>query len=112
MSMQNDVILVVSNAPDLLVAKRIAHELLEAGLAACVNLGPPMLSMYRWQGVIEGAEEVPLLIKTTRAQEAALLEMLVTLHPYEVPEAVVVPVEGGLPAYLEWVRAETGTPLH
>ncbi len=112
MSPDDDIILVLSNAPDTLLAKRIAHELLEDGLAACVNLGPPMLSMYRWQGAIEGAEEVPLVIKSTRSRQAALIDRLVELHPYEVPEVVVLPVSGGLPAYLEWVRAETRTPLH
>lgn len=110
--MSSEVILVMSNAPDLLVAKRIAHELLEAGLAACVNLGAPMLSMYRWEGKIEGDEEIPLWIKSTRAQQDGLIEMLARLHPYDVPEAIVIPVEGGLPAYLDWVRAETGKPLH
>ncbi|GAA5236896.1 divalent-cation tolerance protein CutA [Verticiella sediminum] len=109
--MAQDVILVVSNAPDLLVAKRIAHELLEARLAACVNLGAPMLSMYLWQGRIEGDEEIPLFIKSTRAREAAVLEMLARLHPYDVPEAIVLPVDGGLPAYLNWVREETADPL-
>jgi len=110
--MSDDVILVFGNAPDLMLAKRIAHVLLEEGLAACVNLGAPMLSMYRWQGSIEGAEEVPMLIKSTRAQQERLIEALVRLHPYDVPEVVVVPASGGLPAYLDWVRAETGAPLH
>lgn len=110
--MSDPIILVVSNAPDLLVAKRIAHVLLEEGWAACVNLGAPMLSMYRWQGTIEGADEIPMLIKSTRAQETGLLQRLAELHPYEVPEAVVVEASGGLPAYLDWVRAESGKPLH
>jgi len=110
--MSDNVIIVISNAPDQLLAKRIAHVLLEEGLAACVNLGAPMLSMYRWEGQIEGAEEIPMLIKSTREHEAALLRRLTELHPYEVPEAVVVAADGGLPAYLDWVRAETGKPLH
>lgn len=110
--MSDAVILVFSNTPDLLVAKRIAHVLLEEGLAACVNLGAPMLSMYRWQGAIDGADEIPMLIKSTRAQEAALVRRLSELHPYDVPEVVVVEAGGGLPAYLDWVRAETGKPLH
>lgn len=110
--MSDDIILVFSNAPDMMLAKRIAHVLLEEGLAACVNLGTPALSMYRWEGQIEGAEEVPLMIKSTRAVQAELIEAIVRLHPYDVPEVVVVPVSGGLPAYLDWVRAETGKPLH
>lgn len=110
--MSDDCILVLSNAPDMMLAKRIAHVLLEEGLAACVNLGQPALSMYRWQGDIEGAEEVPMMIKSTRAMQAGLIEAIVRLHPYDVPEVVVVPISGGLPAYLDWVRAETGKPLH
>ena len=110
--MSDDIILVFSNAPDMMLAKRIAHVLLEEGLAACVNLGAPVLSMYRWEGQIEGAEEVPMTIKSTRAVQDALVDAIVRLHPYEVPEVVVVPVDGGLPAYLDWVRGETGKPLH
>lgn|SRR5690606_17780305 len=109
--MSTDVILVVSNAPDMQLAKRIAHVLLEEGLAACVNLGAPMLSMYRWQGKIEGDEEVPLMIKSTTQQQQALIDAIVRLHPYEVPEILIVPVANGLPAYLDWVRAETGKPM-
>jgi len=109
--MSTDVILVVSNAPDVQLAKRIAHVLLEEGLAACVNLGAPMLSMYRWKGNIEGDEEIPLLIKSTRQQQQALIDAIVRLHPYDVPEVLVVPATDGLPAYLDWVRAETGKPI-
>ncbi len=110
--MSDDVILVFTNAPDEMLAKRIAHVLLEDGLAACVNLGAPGLSMYRWEGQIEGAQEIPMQIKSTRAMQARLLEAIARLHPYDVPEIIVVPVTAGLPAYLDWVRAETGKPLH
>jgi periplasmic divalent cation tolerance protein len=103
----DDIVLVFSNAPDMLLAKRIAHETIERGLAACVNLGAPMLSIYSWKGEVEGAEEVPMTFKTTVARQEALIAALVDLHPYEVPEIVVVPVTGGLPAYLDWVRQET-----
>ena len=69
----DDVVLIISNAPDLLLAKRIAHVLVEDGLAACVNLGAPGLSIYMWQGEVEGAEEVPIHIKTTtRAMRRSL----------------------------------------
>jgi len=103
----DDVVLVVSHAPDLLLAKRIAHVLVEDGLAACVNLGAPVLSIYAWQGGIEGADEIPMWIKTTAARQEALVQALARLHPYEVPEILAIPVCGGLPAYLDWVRAET-----
>jgi len=100
----DDIVLVISNAPDLLLAKRIAHVLVEDGLAACVNLGAPILSIYHWEGQIEGAEEVPLWIKTTVGQQHAVVQALAKLHPYEVPEIIVVPVIGGSAPYLDWVR--------
>ncbi|MFT0849810.1 divalent-cation tolerance protein CutA [Achromobacter sp. F4_2707] len=105
-SAPDDVVVVLSNAPDMLLAKRIAHMLVEEYLAACVNLGAPYLSMYMWEGELEGAEEVPLTIKTTRGQLPALAERLKQLHPYEVPEFLVLPVLGGLQSYMEWVRAQ------
>lgn len=108
----DDCILVFTNAPGTLLAKRIAHVVLEEGLAACVNLSAPTLSMYRWEGVIEGAEEIALTIKTTADRRDALMAALCRLHPYDVPEILVVPVTGGLPAYLSWVHQETREPLH
>ena len=91
----DDVVLIISNAPDLLLAKRIAHVLVEDGLAACVNLGAPGLSIYMWQGEVEGAEEVPIHIKTTYARHAAVVAALAQMHPYDVPEIIVLPVIGG-----------------
>jgi|SRR5690606_14856084 len=105
--MTQDVVVVLSNAPDLLLAKRIAHMLVEEGLAACVNLGGPVLSMYMWQGTLEGAEEIPLAIKSTKQALPALTARLSELHPYEVPEILVLPVIGGAPSYLDWVREQT-----
>jgi|SRR5690606_11218150 len=102
----NEVVVVLSNAPDLQLAKRIAHMLVEEHLAACVNLGNPFLSMYMWEGELEGAEEVPLLMKTTRERFPALAARLKELHPYEVPEILVLPVLGGSSDYMEWVRAQ------
>ncbi|SAI37669.1 divalent cation tolerance protein [Bordetella ansorpii] len=107
MMRDDDPVLVISNAPDTLLAKRIAHVLVEDGLAACVNLGVPALSVYRWQGEIEGAEEIPLTIKTTWARQQDVVQALARLHPYEVPEIIVVPVVGGLASYLDWIREQT-----
>jgi len=107
MPQADDVVLVISNAPDLLLAKRIAHVLVEDGLAACVNLGAPMLSVYSWKGQIEGADEIPMWIKTTAGRQAQLIEALTRLHPYDVPEILVVPVSGGHAGYLQWVREQT-----
>ncbi len=103
----NDIVVILSNAPDLLLAKRIAHVLVEEHLAACVNLGAPGLSMYMWNGVLEGAEEIPLTMKTTQARAPALVERLVQLHPYEVPEILVLAVSKGLASYSQWVRTQT-----
>lgn len=105
--MADDVVVVLSNAPDILLAKRIAHMLVEEGLAACVNLGASGLSMYMWKGELEGAEEIPLTMKTTQAMLPALMARLTQLHPYEVPEILVLPVLGGSEAYLNWVRQQT-----
>ncbi|HWK71526.1 divalent-cation tolerance protein CutA [Pollutimonas sp. M17] len=102
----NDIVVILSNAPDMLLAKRIAHVLVEEHLAACVNLGAPGLSMYMWQGELEGSEEIPITIKTTGAGAQAAMERLMALHPYEVPEILVLPVLGGSASYLDWVRAQ------
>jgi len=104
---EQDVVMVMTNAPDLLLAKRIAHVLIEEQLAACVNIGTPMLSVYSWKGEIEGAEEIPMIIKTTANKQQAMIERLVELHPYDVPEAVVLPAVGGYGPYLDWLRSLT-----
>lgn len=93
--------------PDADSAARISTALVEERLAACVNRLPGVASTYRWQGRIEQADEVLLLIKTTSERLPALRQRLPQLHPYELPELVVVEATGGLPAYLDWVVAET-----
>lgn len=108
--MTQDVVVVLSNAPDQLLAKRIAHALVEENLAACVNLGSSVLSMYMWKDQLEGAEEIPLVIKTTQAALPALTARLTELHPYEVPEILVLPVIGGAQSYLDWVREQAKAP--
>jgi len=102
------VLLVITNCPNQPVAERIAQALVETRLAACVNILAPCISVYRWQGAIESANEIPLLIKTRAECYAALEAAISRLHPYEVPEIVALPVERGLPAYLAWVAGETG----
>ena len=100
-------LLVIANCPDEACANRIALAVVEAGLAACVNLLPRVQSVYRWQGAIESANEVPLLIKTTAARYDALEAAIRDLHPYDVPEIIALPIAQGLPAYLDWLAAET-----
>ena len=104
-------LIVITNAPDRDVALKIARALIERRLAACVNILAECTSVYRWQGRLETAVEVPLLIKTRAAIYAEVEAAIKSLHPYELPEIVAVPIERGLPAYLEWVNAETVTEI-
>ncbi|MDL2283792.1 divalent-cation tolerance protein CutA [Oxalobacter sp. OttesenSCG-928-P03] len=101
------VLLVYSTAPDQETAKRIARELVEGKLAACVSMVPAIHSVYRWQGKVEEATEVCLMIKTTLNRLSELSGRLVALHPYDVPELIAVPVSDGLHSYMQWVREET-----
>lgn len=103
-------LLVLTNCPDADCAEAIAAALVEAGLAACVNILAPARSVYRWQGAVERADEVPLLIKTTAARYAALEAAIRARHPYELPEIVALPIDRGLPAYLRWLADETAVP--
>lgn len=96
--------------PDAASAERVAESLVGERLAACVNLLPGVRSVYRWQGAIERTDEVLLLVKTTHARLDALAARLRELHPHELPELVAVEAAGGLPAYLEWVAAESRAP--
>ncbi|WP_265945335.1 divalent-cation tolerance protein CutA [Dechloromonas sp. A34] len=100
-------LLVITNCPDEASANAIALAVVEARLAACVNILPRVQSVYRWQGAVESATEIPLLIKTTAANYPALEQAIAELHPYEVPEIIALPIAQGLPAYLNWVAAET-----
>ncbi len=100
-------LLVITNLPDRAAAEKLADALVEKRLAACVNILSPCRSVYRWQGAVQREEEHPVLIKTTREAYAALEAQIRALHPYELPEIIAVPIERGLPAYLDWVNAET-----
>ncbi|HEU0012438.1 MAG TPA: divalent-cation tolerance protein CutA [Longimicrobium sp.] len=100
-------VLALSTAPDAETAARIARALVQERLVACANLVPGLTSVYRWEGAVEEAAEVLLLMKTRRELVGPLKERIAALHPYQVPELVSAPIEDGLPAYLDWVRAET-----
>ena len=104
------VLLAYCTCPDAASAATIAHALVEERLAACVNRLPGVHSTYRWQGHVEEADEVLLLIKTTADRLDALTVRLQTLHPYELPELIAVEVRAGLPAYLDWVATESAPP--
>jgi len=98
-----DVVLILSTVPDDEGAEALARTLVDEQLAACVNLHATMVSIYRWKGQVERAAERQLVIKTTRDRVAALEARLKTLHSYELPEFIVIPVEGGSEEYLSWV---------
>lgn len=100
-------LLVITNCPDEEVANTIALALVEARLAACVNILPRIQSVYRWQGDVESAVEIPLLIKSTAAAYPTLEKTIRELHPYEAPEIIALPINRGLPAYLNWLAEET-----
>ena len=104
-------LIVITNAPDRDIALKIARALIERKLAACVNILAECTSVYRWRGKLETATEVPLLIKTRAAIYPDLEAAIKSLHPYELPEIVAVPIERGSPEYLEWVNAETVTEI-
>jgi periplasmic divalent cation tolerance protein len=102
-------LLVLTNLPERAAAERLADLLVEKRLAACVNILAPCRSVYPWQGAVRHDEEHPMLIKTTAERYPALEQALRRGHPYELPEIIAVPIERGLPAYLQWVAAETKT---
>ena len=104
--MKNEFCLILSTAPDHGTARSIARALLDNHLVACVNILPGIESVYRWQGRIESANEVLLLLKTTEAASRKALDELARLHPYAVPEGIVLPISAGLPPYLSWLGAE------
>ena len=106
------VVLVLTNLPDAASAQSLAHALVESRLAACVNLLPGVQSVYRWQGVIEHATEVTLLIKTTQRHYPQLQQAIVSAHPYDVPEVIALPISDGHPAYLQWIASETSQGNH
>lgn len=101
-----DVRIVLTTVGDKPVAEKLASQLVERRLAACVNVVGPVQSVYRWQGSIERSQEYLLIIKTGAEQASRLHSAFKELHPYELPEHVEVSVEGGSEAYLAWVTAE------
>jgi periplasmic divalent cation tolerance protein len=100
-----DAIVVLVTAPSAETAADVARALVEEGLAACGNVVPGLRSIYRWEGKVHDDEEALLVLKTERRLLEALKARLPALHPYQVPELLALPVEGGLAPYLEWIAA-------
>lgn len=104
----NDAALVVLvTVPDAATGEKLARGLVEARLAACVNIVPGVTSVYRWQGKIETDDENLLVIKTGGDKLVALQDFVVHQHPYELPEVIALEITDGLPAYLDWMNKET-----
>ena len=98
---------VMMTAPDTASGESLATALVRDRLVACANFIPGVSSIYRWEGKIEAADEVLVIFKTSGERVDELLERAAELHPYDVPELIVLPVSAGNPAYFDWVRSET-----
>src|SRR5262245_51002902 len=96
--------LVFVTAPNLDTARHLARAALEARLIACANLMPKIESHYWWQGKIEAAPEVLMVLKTTKALLAKLEKCILSNHPYDTPEIIALPMAAGTKGYLEWIR--------
>mgnify|MGYP001801900287 CR=1 FL=1 len=102
-----DIRLLYITTPDLDAASRIAKILVGQHLIACANILPMMQSVYRWQGAVHHADECVLLCKTRASQVASVTALVEAEHPYEVPAISSLPIDGGLPAFLQWVATES-----
>ena len=103
----NRILVVFCTCPDEKVARDLAARLVEQKLAACVNILPEIRSIYRWQGAVSEDGESLMVIKTSRSAWGRLENWLSRNHPYDLPELIAMPVDKGLPAYLEWVVQES-----
>jgi len=106
---EKDIFVVLTTCPDAEVAERLARELVEASLAACVNVVPGLRSIYRWNDAVQADDEVLMVMKIPGDRLEAARGRLVSLHPYEVPEFLALPVAAGHHPYLQWVVAATRT---
>ena len=107
--MADAAIVVLTNLPDRATAGRLARALVEGRLAACVNVGAAVESIYHWRGQIETAAEVPLAAKTRAVLFSQVEAEIRRFHPYELPEIIAVPITHASAAYLAWIADETRT---
>ena len=98
-------VFVYTTWPSTVEAEQAGHALVERRLAACVNILPGMVSVYRWEGKVERAVEWYCHCKTTLARASGLRARLREVHPYETPEIIILPIVDGDPAYLRWIEA-------
>ncbi len=102
-------IIVLTTAPSVEQGEALARALVDERLAACVSVSAPMTSIYRWQGAVETSTECQLIIKAARARWPAIEARVKALHPYDVPELLVLAVEDGSDAYVRWVAGESSS---
>jgi periplasmic divalent cation tolerance protein len=101
--MPGNILLALSTFPDRETAQRISNQLVTEKFAACANILPGIESIYRWKEKIETGNETLVFFKLSEDRQSAFQEKLRSLHPYEVPEIIFVPISSGLPEYLRWV---------
>lgn len=102
-----DTLLCLSSAPDLETARKLTQRMLETRSAACVSMLPSAESHYWWEGKIESAQEIVLLIKTSTTALEQLKSVLREHHPYDTPELICIEISAGLDRYLDWLKKET-----
>ena len=103
-SVRGRVVVVFVTCPTVVVARRLSRELVRRQLAACVNQVPAIESTFQWKGKLEHCREILLIIKTTAQRIEPLRQAITSLHPYDVPEVIALPVIAGHAPYLQWVR--------
>ena len=101
--MAESILLALSTFPDRETAQRISYQLVTEKLAACANILPAIESVYRWKEKIETGNETLVFFKLSEDRQSTFQEKLRSLHPYEVPEIIFIPVANGLPEYLRWI---------
>ena len=106
--MAEKIVLALSTFPDPETAREISNQLMSGSFAACANILPAIESIYRWKGEIETGNETLVLFKLSENRQSAFQDKLRSLHPYDIPEIIFVPVESGLPEYLRWVSENCG----
>ncbi|MEQ8823658.1 MAG: divalent-cation tolerance protein CutA [Filomicrobium sp.] len=99
--------LVYTTFPEIASAKRVGGQLVEAGLAACVNIQGGMTSIYRWEGKLETSEEVVMIIKTSSSCTDEVIKTVEQLHPYDTPAVLAWPATGGSDGYVDWIHEMT-----
>lgn len=109
-STRRSALLILTTLPERASAEALARDLLAARLAACIQIGAAVESLYHWRGEIETANETPVAIKTRAALYPRVEAAIRQRHPYELPEIVAVPITDGLPGYVDWIAAETAAP--